>query len=256
VAAINTVRFDPVTAWSWKFYNRGSYAANVYMRAATLLLTLERHLGEPAWSRIMRTYHMRYRFKHPTKADFVGVVNEVAGKDLTWFFDELLEGTETLDYGVAEVLSVKLPLRSRGVFDANGAREDVTRKKIEQLEAAEEKAPEEGKTRAVYRTTVVLRRYGEARLGGDARVNAVVRFKDGSTESRSWDGRERWTRLEFVKPVEVKSAEIDPAGIWLIDANLANNSRGVDGLRRNAVKMMTQLLFTVQSLLHFVGSWS
>jgi hypothetical protein len=257
VAAINTVRYDPVTAWSWKFYNRASYAANVYMRAATLLLTLERYLGEPAWSRIMRTYHMRNRFKHPAKADFIGVVNEVAGKDLTWFFDELLEGTETLDYGVAEVSSVKLPLRVRGVFDTNGAREEMTRKKIKELEEAQDKAPEGGgKTGAVYRTTVVLRRYGEARLGGDAKVNVIVRFKDGSTESRAWDGRERWTRLEFVKPVEAASAEIDPTGIWLIDANLANNSRAVDGLRRNVVKMMTQLLFTVQSLLHFVGSWS
>ena len=51
VAAIQTVRFDPVTAWSWKFYNRGSYGANVYMRAATLLGTLEDLLGEPAWSK-------------------------------------------------------------------------------------------------------------------------------------------------------------------------------------------------------------
>jgi len=122
VAAINTVRFDPVTAWSWKFYNRGSYAANVYMRAATLLQTLEGVLGEAAWSRIMRTYHMRYRYKHPTQEDFIGVVNELGGKDMTWFFDELLEGTETFDYGVALVASVKVPARRRGVYDTDRGR--------------------------------------------------------------------------------------------------------------------------------------
>jgi len=256
VAAINTVRFDPVTAWSWKFFNRGSYAANVYMRAATLLQTLEGVLGEPVWPRIMRTYHMRYRYKHPTKEDFIGVVNEISGKDMTWFFDELLEGTETFDYGVASVASVKIPARRRGVYDTDRGRQEVTRKAIAQLESAATKAPEGGSSQPAYKTTVVLRRYGEARLQGDAVVKVRVRFKDGSVETRTWDGRARWARLEFVKPVEAESAQIDPEGVWLIDARLANNSRGVDGVRRNVVKLMTQLLFTVQSFLHYIGSWS
>ncbi|MCK7480388.1 MAG: hypothetical protein M0C28_26415 [Candidatus Moduliflexus flocculans] len=112
-----------------------------------------------------------------------------------------------------------------------------------------------GPPQAAYRTTVVLRRFGEARLGGDARVEVLVRFKDGTTETRTWDGQARWARLEFVKPAEVASAEIDPAGVWLIDENLANNSRGADGLRRNVVKMITQHLFLLQNLFQFIGSW-
>jgi Peptidase family M1 domain len=256
VAAIHTVRFDPVTAWSWRFYNRGSYAANVYMRAATVLSTLENFLGEPVWSRIMRTYHMRTRFRHPTKADFIGVANEVAGKDLTWFFDRLIDGTEAFDYGVASLTSVKVPVQVRGVFDRNGAREEWTAKKIEELKTAAAKAPEGSEGRPLYRTTVVLRRYGEVRLAGDAAVEVLIRFKDGTSETRTWDGRDRWARLEIVKPVEAVSAEIDPRGVWLIDENLANNSRSADGLRRNVVKLMTQLLFTMQVVLHFFGSWS
>ena len=255
VAAINTVRYDPVTAWSWRFYNSGSYAANVYMRAATLLRTLEGLLGEPAWARVMRTYHMRYRYKHPGKAEFVGLVNEVSGKDMTWFFDELLDSTQAFDYGVAQVASVKVPRARRGVFDVKGAREEMTSKKIEELDTREAKSPE-AKAKTAYLTTVVLRRFGEARVRGDAQVKVLVRFKDGTTETRMWDGQARWTRLEFIKPVEVESAQVDPEGVWLIDANLANNSRGVDGLRRNVVKLLTQLLFTVQNLLQFVSSWS
>ncbi len=258
VAAINTVEFDPVTAWSWKFYNGGSYGANVYMRAATLLSTLERLLGEPAWPRIMRTYHMRYRFKHPTKADFIGVVNEIAGKDMTWFFDELLDGTLPFDYGVARLSSVKVPGHLRGVYDTAGTREEWTDKKIEESETAAAAAPEggAGAPETLYRTTVVLRRYGEARLGGGVPIKALVRFKDGTTETRTWDGQARWTRLELIKPVEAESVQIDPEGVWLIDENLANNSRGIDGTRRNVGKLMSQLLFTIQCLLHFVGSWS
>jgi hypothetical protein len=255
VAAINTVRYDPVTAWSWNFYNRGSYGANVYMRAATLLRTLEGFLGEPTWARVMRTYQMRYRYKHPTKADFIGVVNEIAAKDMTWFFDELFDSTLTFDYGVAEVSSVKLPRHRRGVFDTGGSREEITSKKIEEVEQGESRSPE-AKPAPVYLTTVVLRRFGEARVRGDARIKALVRFKDGTTETRTWDGQARWTRLTFVKPVEVQSAQVDPEGIWLIDANLANNSRGLDAVRRNVVKLLSQLLFTVQNILQFVSSWS
>jgi hypothetical protein len=252
-AAINVARFDPVTSWSWKFYDSGSYGANVYMRAATLLGTLEGLLGERTWARIMRTYHMRYRFKHPEMADFVGVVNEVSGKDMGWFFDELFGSAKEFDYGVAAVSSVKVPRQRRGVYDVQGGREEMTLARLEAIEALAGKSPE---IRAQYKTSVVLRRYGEARVGGDAQVKVLVRFKDGTTETRAWDGQARWARLEFIKPVEVEGAQIDPENLWLIDANLANNSRGVDGLRRNVVKLMTQLLFTVQSFLQFVSSWS
>jgi hypothetical protein len=249
------VRLDPVTAWSWKFYDRGSYGANVYMRAATLLNTLEALLGEPTWSRIMRTYQMRYRYHHPTEADFIGVVNEVAGKDMAWFFDELFDGTKPFDYGVDSLSSVRVPVQLRGVFDKNGTREEWTARKIESLEAAGKGGTGEA-PRPLYRTTVVLRRYGAARLGGDARVEALIRFKDGSTETRTWDGRGRWARLEIIKPVEAESVRIDPGGIWLIDENLANNSKTADGVHGNVVKLMTRILFDLQNILHFFGSWS
>lgn len=254
-AAINVARYDPVTAWSWKFYNSGSYGANVYMRAATLLETLERLLGERTWARIMRTYHMRYRYKHPTAADFIGVVNELAGSDMTWFFEELLSATHNFDYGIASVSSVEKPRHLRGVFDVDGKKEEMTSKRIRELESGAPAEPDPP-VQKEYVTMVVLRRFGEARIRGDARVEVLVRFKDGSTEIRFWDGQGRWARLEFVKPVKVDWVRIDPQGIWLIDSNLANNSRGIDGFRRNVVKLMTRLLSNMQSVLQFLSSWS
>jgi hypothetical protein len=255
VSAIQTVRFDPVTAWSWKFFDRASYGANVYTRAATLLATLEGLIGDPTWPRVMRAYHMRFRFRHPTKADFVGVVNEIAGRDLTWFFDELLDGTRPFDYGVSDLSSVEIPVHGRGVFDSDGARVEWTEKRLREAETRAASAAGEKSPGTMYRTTFVLRRYGDAKIGGDARVQAVVRFEDGTTETRTWDGQARWMRIEIVKPVRASSVQIDPQGIWLIDENMANNSLGTDGLRRNVSKLMTQLLFTVQLILHFIGSW-
>ena len=254
-AAINVARYDPVTAWSWKFYNTASYGANVYMRGATLLETLERLLGEPTWARIMRTYHMRYRYQHPTTADFISVVNELAGTDMTWYFEELLFATHDFDYGIASVSSVEKPRHLRGVFDVDGRKEEMTSKRIEALES-EAAADPDGPAPKEYVTTVVLRRFGEARVRGDARVELLVRFKDGSTETRFWDGQDRWARLEFAKPVQGDWAKVDPRGIWLIDSNLANNSRGVDGLRRNVVKLMVRFFNNVQTILQSLSSWS
>ena len=48
---------------------------------------------------------MRYRFTHPTQEDFMHTVNEVAGQDLKWYWDQAVYGTQVLDYEVARANS-------------------------------------------------------------------------------------------------------------------------------------------------------
>jgi len=130
---------------------------------------------------------------------------------MTWFFDELLDGTEAFDYGVGGLSSAKVPRHLRGVSTRTApARNGPTRGSLSRgRHAREGEAPAPPD---MFRTTVLVRRYGEARLGGDARVEVLVRFKDGTTETLTWDGRDRWTRFEFIKPVEAESAKVDPRG--------------------------------------------
>ena len=40
----------------------------------------------------------RYAFKHPQPEDFFAVVNEVSGRDLTWFFDQVYRSSNVFDY--------------------------------------------------------------------------------------------------------------------------------------------------------------
>ncbi len=82
-----------------------SYALNVYMRAATCLRTLENFIGKEAMLRVMRAFHTRFRFRHPTTRDFIATASEVSGRDLNWFFDELFFGTREWDYAVDPVTS-------------------------------------------------------------------------------------------------------------------------------------------------------
>ncbi len=256
-AALFAVRLDPVVTASWKFSEPMSYGANVYMRAATLLRTLEGLLGEPVMAKVMRTFQTRFRFRHPTTADFIATVNEVSGRNLNWFFEELFFATRDFDYGVASVRSAEKPARWRGVFDIDGRKEEVTAAKIKELEEAEKKdtstaaqagAAVSGEGAKEYVTVVTLRRYGEARLGGDAKVELVVRFEDGSEETRSWDGRDRWARFVIVKPARFKEALIDPGNIWKIDMNLANNSYRAGSVGRNVFRLMARVVFSLQNL--------
>ncbi len=50
----------------------------------------------------MRTYFMKYRFTHPVKEDFLKTIEEVSGKDLRWYFNQAVYGTQVLDYEVTQ----------------------------------------------------------------------------------------------------------------------------------------------------------
>jgi hypothetical protein len=256
-AAIITVKYDPVFTPSWLFYNRGSYGANVYMRASTCLNTLEQLLGERTMARVMRTYHMRCRFRHPKTADFIRTVNEVSGRDMTWFFDELMGETLNFDYGVASVVSAEKPKNVRGVFDLEGKKVEVTAEKIRDLEAKAKDAPAgRGPAKETYLTTVTLRRYGEARVRGGVPIKVVVAFEDGTQETRLWNGQERWFKLVFERPAKASWARIDPDGVWLIDSNFANNTFLVKPVRRSLLKLLSRLVFALQNILQMAASFS
>jgi hypothetical protein len=246
--AIHITEFDPITTYSWKFYNRGSYGLNVYMRASTCLNTLERLVGEETWLRILRTFHMRLRYKHPHTQDFIDVVNEVTGRDFTWFFEELFFSARDFDYAVSSLNYTDKKKYVRGIFDIDGKKEEFTRKTVAEME---EKGPRDEK---VYITQVAVRRLGEARIRGDAVVKLKVVFEDDSEEMRYWKGQERWKKFRFEKPVKPKYAQIDPENIWLIDSSLTNNSIRMKPKRSGVLKLTTQLLFLIQNYLQFVGS--
>jgi hypothetical protein len=90
---------------AWEFQGM-NYEIAAYSKPAVALLTLERVLGEPVMLKIMSTFFLRYRFRHPTTEDFHHVASEVAGPavDLSWFFDDpagkhgLVYGSGALNY--------------------------------------------------------------------------------------------------------------------------------------------------------------
>jgi hypothetical protein len=115
-------KYDKVRQPAWTYMNSDAYGFYSYRKPELLLLTLERYLGEQTMARIMRTYHERWRFRHPSSDDFYAVVNEVAGQDLTWFFSQAVESPPVLDYDVESVAWAKVDdlIRSRATIRRRG----------------------------------------------------------------------------------------------------------------------------------------
>jgi hypothetical protein len=76
-----------------------------YNKTALWLNTLERWLGWPTMQRIMSEHFARSRFKHPAPDDFFKVANELAGRDLNGFFQQVYRSSDVFDYGVQQLQS-------------------------------------------------------------------------------------------------------------------------------------------------------
>jgi hypothetical protein len=84
---------------TWRYWPE-THAHITYFKTALWLNTLERFLGWETLQRIMSTFFERWKFKHPRPDDFFAVVNEVSGRDMTWFFDQVYRSSNVFDYAV------------------------------------------------------------------------------------------------------------------------------------------------------------
>jgi aminopeptidase N len=90
----------PMAQSAYAYYNYNSYGGISYGKTASVLLTLEGIIGEETMRKAMHTYFMKYRFTHPTKEDFLKTIEEVSGKDLRWYFNQAVYGSQVLDYQI------------------------------------------------------------------------------------------------------------------------------------------------------------
>ncbi len=172
--------FDPLSRNSYQDMSMGVYGDITYGKTARMLITLEKIVGEQTLKNALHTYFMRYRFTHPTQEDFMRTVNEVAGQDLSWYWNQAVYGTQVLDYEVQRADSNPVNWWDENLKEKKGETE--------------------------YETQVILHRKGDFVFP----VEAVVKFDNGETVREHWDGKERWVRYVYRKKAQIASVEIDP----------------------------------------------
>jgi hypothetical protein len=196
-------------------YWPGTASAVTYNKTSLWLHTLERYLGWPVLQKILSTYFDRWKFQHPRPDDFFRIANEISGRDLTWFFDQVYRSSNVFDYGVQELISEAVPGLPASVRSASAGPPD---------------AGEGGKAATTYRTTVVARRYGEATFP----VDVVTTFSDGQKVTERWNGVDRRATYVYTRSARATAVHVDPQRVLLLDVNYTNNSRTTTPRAREA----------------------
>jgi hypothetical protein len=71
--------------------------------ALGLTILREQILGEERFDYAFKTYIKRWAFKHPTPWDFFHTMDNAAGEDLSWFWNEWFFTTWKLDQGIKDI---------------------------------------------------------------------------------------------------------------------------------------------------------
>lgn len=105
--ALDTYRespgWDAPTTQTWRQSPR-TWARTTYLRVPLALETLRRTIGSDAMTTVLATFAARGRFRHPRPAEFATALNEVAGRDMTWWMNATLGSPDTFDYAVEDVI--------------------------------------------------------------------------------------------------------------------------------------------------------
>jgi hypothetical protein len=82
-------------------FTSANYGQIVYQKTAASFNLLYSYLGAEMFDSCMHNYFNRWKFKHPQPADIRAVFENTTGKDLAWFFDDVIGTTKKSDYMIS-----------------------------------------------------------------------------------------------------------------------------------------------------------
>lgn len=205
----DNIKVGPMSQPSWQFVHGGQRQI-FYGKGAVSLATLEGLVGTPCFKDIMKQYFKRWKFKHPSRLDFIKVAQERVrafhseeyASKVDYYLEQVIYGTDACDYAVHSISNNKIqePL---GYF------EDWEKAKIPT-----------GNSSQQYRAKTILYRLGGLQVPQEVRIT----FDDGSSVLEKWDGQARSHDFTYVGNKQIVSVHIDPAFKVPIDQNIWNNS--------------------------------
>ncbi|MFD2614550.1 M1 family metallopeptidase [Paenibacillus gansuensis] len=175
----------PLKQLSWKYRGHNHYAENVYTRAKLVLLGIEREIGTKMMNKVIRAYFVKWKFKHPSTADFQTVLERMTKRDWDPYFSQYVYGSMMADFSVEEIHT--------------------------------DKVNENGETIYVHR--VFIRKNG----GDFSKVPILFYFEDGSTMKKTWDGAELLTEYKITNSSPLTWVAVDPNRTIVVENKHINN---------------------------------
>lgn len=219
---------EPIAQGAADFFSFRSLGAIVYSRTASVLSTLERVYGKQQLDLALADYASASRFRHPEPQHLLEAVRGRLGAAAARNLERALYERASVDYLVRDVQNAAADPRA-GVFD------DATGRRT--LPRSEQRPP------ARWAGHAVVLRHGELELP----VQIELRFDDGHTQRRSWDGTGTRYLVSYEGPAKLVAVTVDPERRVLLDENLTNNAASTEDL--GAPRSLERLLYWTQLLL-------
>jgi hypothetical protein len=89
-----------------RFPNYNAYGVAAYYKPATVLVALRGVLGRDVFHKAFTEYGRRWLYKHPSPYDFFNTIEDVSGRDLSWFWKTWFFETWRLDQAIDTVTTV------------------------------------------------------------------------------------------------------------------------------------------------------
>lgn len=192
-------QWDAIATPSFRMLDRQSYASTAYAKTALALGTVAGQIGAERLLAGLGDYARTWRFRHPIERDFRTSLVESTGRDLEPLLEQLLHGTDVLDYAVERVDVHPVPPYAPAAGNALPPSNEPTR----------------------YRSEIVIARRGDVRVP----VDVLVAYEDGGETRETWNGEDRWYRIDATSTRQAAYAVVDPDHKLPLDVNWLNNSR-------------------------------
>lgn len=95
-------------------YSSLDYTFLIYDKAAMGFNYLRTWLGDSVFDSTMHNYYHTWKSKHPQPDDLRRIFESQTGKNLTWFFNDLINTTKRLDYKVVRLMNQQLLVKNMG----------------------------------------------------------------------------------------------------------------------------------------------
>ncbi|WP_342563755.1 M1 family aminopeptidase [Paenibacillus sp. FSL R7-0345] len=179
---------QPLNLETWKYAAADGYTRNVYIRGKLVLKDIEQQVGTKTMDAIMLSYARKYRFKHPSTADFQKVVEKVTKQSWQTYFDQYVYSGGAPDFSVDRITT-----------------------------STAKNSPDGGEAR--YEATVEVSNKGSSY----ANVPVKFTFTDGYTVQQFWNGEQKTTAFQLSYKAPLASVDIDPGHSILLEAKHLNN---------------------------------
>ena len=100
----NSNKEQPQTTQADRYSTNMGYGIAAYSKGAVFLSQLGYVIGKENLDKTLLRYYKEWSFKHPTPNDFIRVAEKVSGAELDWYLMDWTQTTNTIDYGIKDVL--------------------------------------------------------------------------------------------------------------------------------------------------------